>query len=645
MKIANSPNIMNVLRAQSRIIPEKAEKKAIPPYEYLPLPKNFHTRVLDLQPAIDPDAPLHASLRHVDLGCDLLFDAVSYTWGEPVFNEEIIIDQTSSIKITANLRDGLVRFRLPTEVRPLWVDAVCINQFDDYEKAKQIPRMAQIYRGASSVLVWLGNSQEGSVHVRNIANLTQHLHSTNRMKQANDLEIQNVQGALDGIVRLPWFGRRWIIQEASLNPNVTLFCGKYTVPWLRVLLAPTVIPWGSVARGKTLIGVFKSCWESHVGLALGRKKGIIDLLADFSDAACSNPRDIIYAIAGLAEDIAFEGNGRNAEKIVIDVDYTKDVEEVFEEFGFAVASSATHPRWKGSEDFSRLLRETIARADGSRLNGRCSWAPDWRLPKARVPIRLEYDDLNFTARKTPKATLILPDAYYMGSVRCIFKCFPRDADLAVTTPWINELLEWAEKQVIANESRTLLSDEEKHMLLAQLLHIMTGGEARWTRLDPSLKIADYVSEVSTKMQGRLVFSMLPVTHSGQQEASRLELGIGPSHTHVGDIVCSAGVSPDDIRNKWGSSWTRYLLLREIQQSVVARADPLSSYLSNDLNSGEAGKERVAAITKLHILLDWANFEFEMIGDSFVSPVRSFLTIEHRRSNEQPAFQANCINIV
>ncbi|KAI0884939.1 heterokaryon incompatibility protein-domain-containing protein [Annulohypoxylon maeteangense] len=638
MEMASSANITNTLKLQSHIISGNVEKEALPPYEYLPLAKNIHTRVLDLQPAINSGAPLHATLRHVDLDSDLFFDAVSYTWGEPIFNEELIIDETSSVKITANLRDALVRFRLPTEVRHLWVDAVCINQSDNREKEKQIPRMAQIYRGASSVLVWLGNSQEGSVHVRNIALSTQRLHSTNSMKEANDREIQDIQRALDGIVRLPWFSRRWIIQEASLNPNVTLFCGKDTVPWLRVLLATAALPWELVTRSKILIQVFKRCWESHVGLASGYRQEIIELLVDFSDAACSDPRDIIYAIAGLAQDVAFGAGGHNGEKIVIDVDYTKSVEEVFDECGFSMASSAVHLRGRGNECLGRFLTEAITRADGSRLGGHCSWAPDWRLPKIRVPIRNLYDDLNITAHKTPKATLVLPDAYYIGSVACIFRCFPKDTDHAIATSWINDLLEWAKEQVMANKSRTYLSDEETEMILVQLLYIMVGGEAGWARPKLPAKIADYIEEVSTMMQGRLVFSILPVTYSGQQETSQIELGIGPSHTYVGDMVCSAGVRPDEIREKWSAARTRYLLFRETRQSAIARAKPLLSCLSGDVG----GEKRV---TNHPTLLNWSDFEFEMIGDSYASPIRSFLMVEHRRSNEQPAFQVNRINIV
>lgn len=345
---------------------------------------------------------------------------------------------------------------------------------------------------------------------------------------------------------------------------------------------------------------------------------------------------MIYAIAGLVEDVAFGDNQDDDEKLIIDIDYTKDVEEVFRDLGFAVASNATHPNWKGNEGFGKLLRETITRADGSRLGGRCSWAPDWRLPKTRVPIRFEYDDLNLFVCDIPKLMLVLPNAYYMGSIKHIFKCFPESASLPVAISWINELLEWAKEQVTAKELSTISSDEDTNMLLAQLLHIMTGGEARWTRLDQPLKVADYVEEISKKMQGRLVFAMLPDTYPGHQEALRLELGIGPSHAHIGDIVCSAGVSPDDVRNKWGSSWTRYLLFQETEPSRVARAKPLSSYLS---------KERNLGVTKYPVLLDWSDFEFEMIGDSFISPIRSFLTLEHRRSNEQPDFQVDRINII
>jgi hypothetical protein len=44
----------------------------------------------------------------------------------------------------------------------LWIDAICINQNNVAEKNIQVQPMVQIYRQASSVLVWLGESTETS---------------------------------------------------------------------------------------------------------------------------------------------------------------------------------------------------------------------------------------------------------------------------------------------------------------------------------------------------------------------------------------------------------------------------------------------------------------------------------------------------
>ena len=41
-------------------------------------------------------------------------------------------------------------------IQYLWVDALCINQADEYEKAAQIKQMGQIYSMAEKVIAWLG---------------------------------------------------------------------------------------------------------------------------------------------------------------------------------------------------------------------------------------------------------------------------------------------------------------------------------------------------------------------------------------------------------------------------------------------------------------------------------------------------------
>ena len=42
----------------------------------------------------------------------------------------------------------------------LWVDALCINQDDQEERARQIAMMGDIYSHAANVIVWLGEADE-----------------------------------------------------------------------------------------------------------------------------------------------------------------------------------------------------------------------------------------------------------------------------------------------------------------------------------------------------------------------------------------------------------------------------------------------------------------------------------------------------
>ncbi|KAK0622769.1 heterokaryon incompatibility [Immersiella caudata] len=52
---------------------------------------------------------------------------------------------------------ALNNLRLVEGERALWVDAVCINQEDKEECARQVLKMGDIYRRATNVTVWLGD--------------------------------------------------------------------------------------------------------------------------------------------------------------------------------------------------------------------------------------------------------------------------------------------------------------------------------------------------------------------------------------------------------------------------------------------------------------------------------------------------------
>ena len=65
-----------------------------------------------------------------------------------------------SFRVGQNLHSALQHLRHEDKPRTLWVDAVCIDQDNLYERGRQVAVMDQIYAGASSVLAWQGEADE-----------------------------------------------------------------------------------------------------------------------------------------------------------------------------------------------------------------------------------------------------------------------------------------------------------------------------------------------------------------------------------------------------------------------------------------------------------------------------------------------------
>jgi hypothetical protein len=81
------------------------------------------------------------------------FYAVSYVWGTAAASVTIECDG-APLLITPSAYQMLEHLQL--DQKPLWVDAICIDQGNSEEKAAQIPLMRYIYAQATSVIIWLG---------------------------------------------------------------------------------------------------------------------------------------------------------------------------------------------------------------------------------------------------------------------------------------------------------------------------------------------------------------------------------------------------------------------------------------------------------------------------------------------------------
>jgi hypothetical protein len=115
-------------------------------------------RLLVLEPAATMEAELKVTLSIVRLHNKPTYEAISYAWEPPVFPERIQL-VNGRLKITESLSSALLRFWLRDGRRSLWADSVC-NQEDKKEQNHQVKIMAMIYKGAESVLIWLGRKRQ-----------------------------------------------------------------------------------------------------------------------------------------------------------------------------------------------------------------------------------------------------------------------------------------------------------------------------------------------------------------------------------------------------------------------------------------------------------------------------------------------------
>ncbi|PSN61754.1 HET-domain-containing protein, partial [Corynespora cassiicola Philippines] len=269
-------------------------------YSYERLDTHRNIRILLLAPSVDHSSPLCFTFEDIDIiNADDQYEAISYVWGVPLFSHRIYQndDLDQFLRITKSLHDALTRFRHPTMTRRLWADGICINQADDAEKASQIPLMRQIYQRASKVLVWLG---EGSAESSAIFN---HISRISRQSspEVGDIPEETWQ-AFSSFLDIPYFSRRWIVQEMALNLDVILSCGKREMTWVRLCTALDKLLRLGDKHKDHVVGYGRLEQIHHLWKywtfdgSSDQETEMLSLLNNLDHCLCSDERDIIYAI-------------------------------------------------------------------------------------------------------------------------------------------------------------------------------------------------------------------------------------------------------------------------------------------------------------------------------------------------------------
>jgi Heterokaryon incompatibility protein (HET) len=312
-------------------------------YQYQPLPpitkgplNLLYTRILTLLPWEQADA-VRCSLEVEHLESAPPYEALSYVWGSGEATFSISCDNMT-FNIKRNLYQALRHLRLQSQPRRLWVDAICIDQANVSERSRQVAYMTQIYRQASTVVVWLGlksPSVEQAFHFASeLAQLQSRLHNDpgsvkipgrGELKTYNPEAFSEVMvvlrskpeaaGYLIDLFEREYFERIWCIQETWSSKRCIARCESLEIDFFE-LVATTIYveelreltrPSKKQAFSRQLWVTVSSTRPQHApSFFSDRIEGscgdLLSLLVTMRDLKATDPRDKIYALLGISDE-------------------------------------------------------------------------------------------------------------------------------------------------------------------------------------------------------------------------------------------------------------------------------------------------------------------------------------------------------
>jgi hypothetical protein len=346
---------------------EFIEELSHPEFIYDPLPHGQWVRFIRVLPG-ERDDPVSVELFCCSLDKAPSYEAISYVWGDPTDQKEIICNKKSHL-ITRNLYSALQIFRLKDQPRVLWADAVCIDQNNDMERGHQVNFMGAIFCNAEKVLAWLGESGsdeakvargfeymnevvsyflENADQIRSNYPPNSQQTDVRRIVRAINFKPQDDSSnlrAVDFVFRNSYFKRVWILQEVMFGRTVDVYYGDI------FMALSTLVTYNSINSikkdanhrlrfGGRVSDAFWYIWSTSPAqdtwvtentllpeyAAYIRRKRVTSF-SDIVDTGrkfeASDKRDYIYAFLG--HPTAKIGQD---EKLILDADYSIDIPQL-----------------------------------------------------------------------------------------------------------------------------------------------------------------------------------------------------------------------------------------------------------------------------------------------------------------------------
>ncbi|KAI1387504.1 heterokaryon incompatibility protein-domain-containing protein [Hypoxylon trugodes] len=299
------------------------------------------------------------------------YDAISYVWGSNLSDEPITCNGQRMV-VTENLIEAMRYLRpLPSwdsvitwpenhplhsshnvwrgfatnrqeerehsasqQQRPIWIDALCINQLDKAEKENQVKLMDRIYANATTVKIWLGGARSFQMYGRMpvvLAFVAQALRNVRAgedyptaARAATDATYRNsVHGfpiataeewkVLYDFFDNPWFERIWVVQEVVHAKQAIAILGDWHVElaalgeaarWFQAhgFGLPSNVKYTGDTKDLLPVAKLAAMWQMHC--TPGKRSPLLQMLRDLRGRKSTLKVDKVYAAYSLAEETA-----------------------------------------------------------------------------------------------------------------------------------------------------------------------------------------------------------------------------------------------------------------------------------------------------------------------------------------------------
>ncbi|KAG6355590.1 hypothetical protein INS49_003552 [Diaporthe citri] len=300
------------------------------------------TRIIEVLPAKTESAPIKTRLREAPVdNPPQPYDAVSYRWDDQKPKRTIQCN-AKLLEVTANAEGAIRGLRDRSGSIYLWIDAICIMQEQsgaasdkkrqiEEDKERQINCMADIYRNAARVVVWLP-----------------------------DMPLENNVSVLRSASHSYW-SRVWTYQEFTLNPRcfIHLGDGKHAgiskTDFIKHFRDPV---YGASIAQNTIHLARATTW----GNPISYESEIFDSLPHLN---CTDDHDRVYALKSVYPELLGQ----------VTIDYKRTLAETYTDAAVCIIAATG----------SLSILSFAGQSDGTTKN--CpSWVPDLTRKRAAMTV-------------------------------------------------------------------------------------------------------------------------------------------------------------------------------------------------------------------------------------------------------------------